>query len=137
MGGLYELLLSGDETDGKTTVVQFTIPVGAAPPLHTHNCDETVYVIDGTLRYHIDGEIFEGGPGSIFHIPAGVEENFEPTSLLKIIGVYHGGSMDKFFAEAGELAKSRQVPPAPSSPPDLERVAEIGARHGLVLIPAA
>ena len=137
LGGLYEVLLSSDETGGETTVVQFTVPVGAAPPLHAHDCDETVYVIDGLLRYHIGGEIFEGGPGSIFHIPAGVEEAFEPTSLLKLIGVYHGGSMDKFFAEAGEPAKTREVPAPPTTPPDVERLAEIGARHGLRLIPPA
>jgi quercetin dioxygenase-like cupin family protein len=135
LGGLYEVLLSSDETGGETTVVQFTIPVGAAPPLHIHDADETVYVIDGTLTYHIGGETYEGGPGSIFHIPAGVEEFFEPTSRLKIIGVYHGGTMDKFFAEAGEPAPRREVPPAPTAPPDVERLAEIGARHGLQLIP--
>lgn len=135
LGGLYEVLLSSDETGGKATVVKFTVPVGAAPPLHIHDSDETVYVIDGTLNYHIGGETFEGGPGSIFHIPAGVEECFEPTSLLTIIGVYHGGTMDKFFAEAGEPAQRREVPPAPTSPPDVERLAAIGARHGLQLIP--
>jgi quercetin dioxygenase-like cupin family protein len=137
LGGLYEVLLSSDETEGTATVVQFTVPVGAAPPLHVHDCDETVYVIEGTLKYHIGGETFDGGPGSIFHIPAGVEENFEPTSMLKVIGVYHGGTMDKFFAEAGEPAAKREVPPAPTSPPDVERLAEIGARHGLQLIPPA
>ena len=73
-------------------MVQFTIPVGAAPPLHVHDCAETAYVLDGTLRYHIGGETFDGGPGSIFHIPAGVEENFDPTSLRKIVGVYQAGT---------------------------------------------
>ncbi len=134
LGGLYEVLLSSDETDGKTTVIQFTIPVVAAPPLHVHDSDETVYVVEGTLRYHIGGETFEGGPGSIFHIPAGTEEFFEPTSTLKIIGTYQPGGIDKFFAEAGEPAKSREIPPAPTSPPDVARLAEIGSRHGLTLI---
>lgn len=136
LGGLYEVLLSGEETDGTATVVQFTIPVGAAPPLHVHDCDETVYVIDGTLNYHIGGETFEGGPGSVIHIPAGVAETFEPTSLLKILAVYHGGRMDKFFAEAGEPAKRQEVPPPPTSPPDVERLGQIAARHGLQLIPS-
>ena len=110
LGGLYEVLLSGDEAGGKVTVVQFTVPVGAAPPLHVHDCAETVYVLDGTLRYHIDGETFEGGPGSIFHIPAGVEENFEPTSLVKIVGVYHGGSMDKVLRRGGRAGPDARGP---------------------------
>ena len=135
LGGLYEILLSSDESGGKATIVEFTIPVGAAPPLHTHDCDETVYVVDGTLKYHIGGETLDGAPGSVFHIPAGTEEFFEPTSPLKIIGVYHGGSMDKFFAEAGEPAQKREIPPPLTAPPDIERIAEIGARHGLKLVP--
>jgi quercetin dioxygenase-like cupin family protein len=134
LGGLYEVLLSSDDTDGKSTLIQFTIPVGAAPPLHRHDCDETVYVVEGTLNYHIGGEVFEGAPGSVFHIPAGTEENFEPTTTLKIIAKYEPGGIDKFFAEAGEPAKSRNIPPAPTSPPDVARLAEIGARHGLHLI---
>jgi quercetin dioxygenase-like cupin family protein len=137
LGGLYEVLVSSDESGGKATVIEFTVPVGAAPPLHMHDCDETVYVIEGTLKYHLDGKTIDGGPGSVFHIPAGTKEFFEPTSLLKIIGIYHGGSMDKFFAEAGEPAQKREVPPPPSAPPDVERLAEIGARHGLTLVPPA
>lgn len=137
LGGLYEVLLSSDESDGKQVIIQFTVPVGAAPPLHIHDCDETVYVIEGTAKYHIGGETFEGGPGSVFYIPAGVEEFFEPTSQLKIIGVYSGGTVDKFFAEAGEPAKAREIPPPPMSPPDVARLAEIGARNGLTLVPPA
>jgi len=137
LGGLYEVLLGTDESNGTATVVQFTVPVGASPPPHVHDCDETVIVLEGTARYHVNGEAFEAGPGSIFHFPAGTEETFEPTSMLKFIGVYHGGSMDKFFAEAGEPAPRREVPPAPTSPPDIERLVQIGARHGLQLIPPA
>ena len=137
LGGLYEVLLSSDETEGKSTVMQFTIPAGAAPPLHIHDCDETVYVVDGTLSYHIGGETFEGGPGSIFHVPAGTEEAFEPTSTLRIVVTYEPGGIDKFFAEAGEPAKAREIPPAPTSPPDVARLAAIGARHGLQLIQPA
>jgi quercetin dioxygenase-like cupin family protein len=137
LGGLYEVLVSSDETEGKATVMQFTIPVGAAPPLHRHDCDETVYVVDGTLSYQIGREIFEGGAGSAFQIPAGTEETFEPTSTVKLVVNYAPGGIDKFFAEAGEPAKARGLPPAPTSQPDLARLAEIGARHGLTLLPPA
>jgi quercetin dioxygenase-like cupin family protein len=29
-------------------------------------------VLDGTLRYHIGGKDYDGAPGSVFHVPAGV-----------------------------------------------------------------
>jgi hypothetical protein len=83
------------------------------------------------LTYHIGGELFDGVPGSVFHIPAGVAENFEPTSTSQVLITYTPGGIDGFFREIGERASSRQLPPPPTSPPDTEQMASIGARYGL------
>lgn len=132
LGGLYEVLLSSDETNGEATIMQMTLPKGMGPPPHIHHgVTETVYVVDGTITYHIDGRKVEGGPGSLFRIPADTQERFEPTSKARVVVTYEPGGMDKFFAEAGEPAQRREIPPAPASPPDTERLAKIGARHGL------
>jgi hypothetical protein len=39
------------------------------------------------------------------------------------------------LAEAGELVKSRELPPPDESPPDPDRIAAIGARHGMQIQP--
>ena len=135
LGGLYEVLLSGDESGGATTIMQMTMPAGMGPPPHTHPGTETVYVIEGTLTYHIGGELFDAGPGSLFHIPADTLERFEPTSTCKVIVTYTPGGIDRFFAEAGEPAQRREVPPAPTSPPDVERLVAVAARHGMRIEP--
>jgi len=133
LGGTYELLASNEATGGVMTVMEMTIPPGAGPPPHKHPGAEAVYVIEGSLNYHIDGEVHEGGPGSFFHIPAGVTENFEPTgdSPLKLLVIYAPGGIEKFFAEAGEPAQAHELPPPPTEPPDIARLIEIGARHGM------
>jgi quercetin dioxygenase-like cupin family protein len=133
LGGVYQVKAAAEETGDQLTVMEMTIPPGAAPPPHTHPGGESVYVLEGTLRYHIGDETFEGGPGSFFYIPAGTVENFEPTgdAPLRILTIYNPGGIDKFFAEAGEPAPSNELPPPPSSPPDLERIAEIGSRYGM------
>jgi hypothetical protein len=92
-----------------------------------------VYVVDGTLTYHIGGELIDAGPGSIFHIPAGTTEFFEPTSAAKLVVTYVPGGMDKFFAEAGEPAQRREIPPTPTSPPDVDRLAALGAKYGMTI----
>lgn len=135
LGGLYEVLLSADESGGEVTVMQMTLPAGMGPPPHTHPGSETVYVIEGTLDYHIGGELFEGQAGSLFHIPEGVVENFEPTSTCRILVTYRPGGIERFFAEAGESAPRREIPPPPNAPPDVARLIEIGARHGLLIQP--
>ena len=135
LGGLYEVKASSAETDGEMTVMQMTMPGGVGPPPHTHPGTETVYVVDGTLRYHIGDETYEGGPGSLFHIPAGVVENFEPITDCRVLVVYTPGGIEKFFAEAGEPALSYELPPAPTGPPDVERLAAIGAKYGMQILP--
>ena len=137
LGGLYEIKVASDESGGAVTVMEMTIPPGMGPPPHTHAGHESVYVLDGTLRYHIGGKDYDGRPGSVFHVPAGVAENFEPTGdkPLRVLVVYTPGGMDKFFAEYGEVAKSRELPPPDESPPDLERLTAMAARYGMEIIP--
>ena len=36
LGGMYELMVSSDESDGAMTVMEMTIPPGSGPPPHTH-----------------------------------------------------------------------------------------------------
>jgi quercetin dioxygenase-like cupin family protein len=133
LGGMYELMVGSDETDGAMTVMEMTIPPGNGPPPHTHPGAETVCVLEGTLRYHIEGQTFEGRPGSVFRIPAGTVENFEPAgdANLRVLVTYTPGGIENFFAEAGEVAKTHELPPPSDTPPDLERIAAIGAKHGM------
>ena len=133
LGGLYEVKAGGDETGGAATIMEMTIPAGSGPPPHTHPGGEAVYVLEGTLRYHIGDEVIEGGPGSFFYVPEGTLERFEPTSQVRIIVIYTPGGIEKFFAEAGEPAQAREVPPPPESPPDIERLAAIGEKYGMQL----
>jgi quercetin dioxygenase-like cupin family protein len=137
LGGLFEVKASGAETGGALTVMEMTFPAGEGPPPHTHSGTESVYVLEGKLRYHIGGETLEGGPGSFFHVNEGVVENFEPVTDIRVLVVYTPGGVEEFFAEAGEPAARREVPPAPSEPPDIERLMAISAKYGVEIRPPA
>src|SRR5438128_718175 len=104
LGGLYHVKAAGDETGGAVTIMEMTIPPGMGPPPHTHPGGEAVYVIEGTVRYHIGDDVVEGGPGSFFYVPQGTWENFEPVSQIRVLVIYTPGGMDQFFAEAAEPA---------------------------------
>jgi quercetin dioxygenase-like cupin family protein len=138
LGGLYEVKVSGAETDGTLTIMQMTMPAGMGPPPHRHNGDESVYVLDGRINYHIEGEDHEAGPGSSFHLPRGTLENFEPLEDSRVLVIYTpSGNMEEFFAEAGEPAQRREVPPAPTSPPDVERLTAVAQKYGLEIVAPA
>ncbi len=137
LGSLYTIKISSDDSGGAVSVVEFTIPHGpnSAPPPHRHNCGETVYVQEGTVKYQFDGKTSELGPGSVAFFPKGTLENFEVVGSrpAKLLVVYTPGGMDKFFAEAAEPAKSRSLPPPSSNPPDIPKLISIGKKHGLEL----
>jgi quercetin dioxygenase-like cupin family protein len=137
LGGLYEVKAASAETGGALTAMEMTMPAGMGPPPHTHPGTESVYVLEGTLRYHIGDETVEAGPGSFFHISEGVLENFEPTSDVRVLVIYTPGGIDEFFAEAGEPAERREVPPAPTEPPDIERLVAIAQKYGMEMRPPA
>jgi quercetin dioxygenase-like cupin family protein len=137
LGGRYEVKASGEQTGGEMTVMEMWMPAGMGPPPHTHPGTESVYVLEGRLRYHIGEDTFDGGPGTFFHIPAGTVECFEPTEETRVLVTYAPGGIERFFAEAGEPANGPGLPPAPEGPPDIERLSSIAARYGMDIQPPA
>jgi quercetin dioxygenase-like cupin family protein len=135
LGGLYELKAGADETGGTASIFEFTIPAGAGPPPHTHPGGEAVYVLEGNVRYHIEDDVYEGGPGSFFYMPEGTWENFEPTTQVRLLVIYMPGGTEAFFAEAGEPAQKHELPPPLEGPPDIERLISIGEKHGMAMKP--
>jgi quercetin dioxygenase-like cupin family protein len=56
------------------------IDPGCAVPLHIHNCEESVLVLSGAGRAHIDGVEHEVSPRDLTWIPAGVPHFFRNVS---------------------------------------------------------
>jgi quercetin dioxygenase-like cupin family protein len=137
LGGLFEMKAKGAETGGQITIVEATLRAGQGPPPHKHDSGEAVYVLSGRIAYNIGDDRHEGGPGSFFYVPAEVWENFEPIEDSRILMMYIPGGQESFFAEAGEPATSRELPPPDDAPPDVERLAAVAARYGMVLKPPA
>jgi quercetin dioxygenase-like cupin family protein len=133
LGGLYEVKASSDETNAALSIMEVTVPVGAAPPPHIHDCGEAVYVIEGRGRYHIGDDVHDVEPGSFLYFPSGTIESFEPTETMRLLLIYSPGGMDHFFQEAGERAESYTIP-TQTGAPDIERLTQLGNKHGLQLI---
>lgn len=133
LGGLYEVLVAGEETGGKATVMRMTAPAGTGSPPHTHAGDELLYVLDGDVDVHIDGDVISAGPGATFAFPAGTLEWFEAGTQATVLVTYTPGGIDKFFAEVGEPAATRTLPPPSDSPPDFERIAQAAGKYGLTI----
>ena len=70
-------IISGNETDGKVAVFEEIVPPGFGPPRHTHrNQLEVFHVIEGSIQFEVNGELFERGAGAAAVVPAGAVHAF-------------------------------------------------------------
>ena len=65
-----------------------TLDPGAAVPLHFHNCEESVLVLSGRARVHIDGVETDVKPGITTWIPTGVPHFFRNTSSTEPMSMF-------------------------------------------------
>jgi quercetin dioxygenase-like cupin family protein len=136
LGGLYSYKARGRETGGAYSLFEVQGPV--ATPRHVHEGeDEAFYVASGEVSFLIGDELVKGGPGTFALVPRGVQHGFrlesEDARLVLLLTPGDAGH-EALFEEMGEPAGSHVVPPAPSAPPDAERLAEIAARHGTQIV---
>ena len=100
-----------------------------AVPLHAHaNEDETLYVLDGEIVVHIDGENHPLGPRGIAVAPRGVPHAFLVTSpTARVLCLQTPGSAEAFYRGASEPAGADTDP---TGPVDFDRVRKSAERSG-------
>lgn len=70
-------IISGDETGGRVAVFEEIVPPGSGPPRHTHrNQLEVFHVIEGSLQFEVNGDLFERKTGATAVVPAGAVHAF-------------------------------------------------------------
>ena len=123
VGEQVTVLASGEATGGYEIFLQRG-PEGSGPPPHSHPWDESFFVTRGQIDFGIGAESTTASPGTLVHLPAGTEHWFrfgqgggEMLSMTSRLGA------SKLFADM-----AREIAPVN---PDLAKLAEVGARHGL------
>ena len=58
--------------DGRTLKLSVVAPNQATHPPHTHEVDEFFFVLEGTAKFHLDGETRIAGPYTSFYCPPNV-----------------------------------------------------------------
>jgi mannose-6-phosphate isomerase-like protein (cupin superfamily) len=116
-----------------TVVLEMTLPVGSAPPLHVHDdLDDTWYILDGQMVIQCGDEQLVAGPGHWVSMPRGVPHTFRVVGEqeAKILLVHDNASFRDLIRDVGTPAGARAVPSEPSFPSP-EGLARIAASHDL------
>ena len=78
---------------------------GAAIPLHHHNCEESVLLLEGEAIAEVDGEEFPVSAGDVTFIPAHVPHRFRNVSQtqgMKILWTYASIDASRTLVETGD-----------------------------------
>ena len=128
-------LVKGEETAGSVAVFEFDVPAGAkVAAAHSHDgYGETIYGLEGTLTWTIEGTPTDVGPGEALFIPRGTVHQFDNTHDVdaKALAIVTPGSLGPdFFREVAAVLDA-----AAGGPPDLAAIAAVMRRHGLTPAP--
>ena len=128
-GGVHTWKASSEETGGTLMLFEDHMSEGKATPLHIHaNEDEALYVLEGDILVHIDGEEYPVGPRGIAFAPRGVPHAFLVTSpTAKVLCLQTPGSAESFYRGASDPAGADTDP---AGPVDFDRVRESAQRSG-------
>jgi len=126
-------LLEASDTNGRLAMFEFTVPAGAQVPMpHYHErYDETIYGLEGVVRFTVNGQPMDIGLGQTCFIPRGAVHGFsnvnqENTKALAVVTPALIGP--DFFKEMSAIVNV-------GSPPDLEKIKVVMNKHGLVPAP--
>ena len=123
-------LIDGTVAGSSVGMFELTVPAGArVPPPHSHrNNEEVVYVLEGRLRYRVDDEQQDLGPGDRMYTPRGSVHAFsnphEVTARALIILTPDIGA--QYFRDVAEIANA-------AGGPNPVKMAEMMTRYGLTL----
>ena len=85
------------------SLIEVDMVEGKWTPVHTHPVSESMWVLEGQIRYRILDDEHEIGPGDFVMVPAGVPHAFMVTSpSAKVLGIQPTCECEPFYRGASE-----------------------------------
>jgi len=120
-------------TEMASIVLEMTLPVGHAPPLHIHDTlDDTWYVLQGQMAARCGDDEFLIEAGYWVSMPRGVPHTFRVVGNqpARILVMHDNSTFRDFVRELGAPTTQHVPPPTPSFPP-MDQLARVAGAHDL------
>ena len=80
VGNTYTILVSGEDTEGRYSLIDMFVPPGGGPPAHRHDFEESFTVLEGEIEATFRGEKLSLRTGQVIQIPANAPHQFRNNS---------------------------------------------------------
>lgn len=121
--------ITGAETEGRFAMVESVNEPGLTLPLHLHrNEDEIFYVLEGRVRFTIDGRDVLGEAGTTVFLPKGVPHTWTVVgeTPARMLTMLMPAGLEDCFRELAALPTD--------GPPDMQQVVAITSRYGIEFV---
>lgn len=115
VGDTYTILISGQDTAGRYTLIDMHVPPGGGPPPHRHDFEEMFTILDGEIELTFRGVTAVARAGETVNVPANAPHVFRNASErpARLLCLCSPAGQEEFFAEIGvPVAHRTEAPPA-------------------------
>jgi quercetin dioxygenase-like cupin family protein len=113
VGDTYTILVTGDDTAGKYTLIDMHVPSGGGPPPHRHDFEEMFTVLEGEVELSFRGQNVVARAGETVNVPANAPHSFRNASseAARLLCMCTPPGQEEFFTAVGAPVASRTEPP--------------------------
>ncbi len=136
-GDRVAILLDGDSTNQRYTVMEATLPPGAGPPPHLHhNEDESFLVLHGEVTFFVGDTTKLLKKGESLFAPKGIRHYFKNTGAEEavLLEIAIPAGIERFFAAAGHSLPDRNTPPLPLTAEDIAHMRAVAPSYGIEIL---
>src|SRR6266702_1727427 len=115
VGDTYTILVTGDDTAGRYTLIDMHVPPGGGPPPHRHDFEEMFTVLDGEVQVTFRGETIVARAGQTINVPANAPHAFTNAgpAPVRLLCLCAPAGQEEFFTLVGQPVATRTEPPPP------------------------
>ncbi len=113
VGDTYTVLISGQDTAGRYTLIDMYVPPGGGPPPHRHDFEEMFSVLDGEIELSFRDTTMTARAGTTVNIPANAPHEFRNVSgrPARLLCLCSPAGQEEFFAAVGVPVDARTERP--------------------------
>lgn len=125
-------LLTGAQSNGSVAAFELTVPGSERlmAPAHSHDhYEETIYGVEGSMTWTVDGKAIELGPGQMLCIPRGAVhrfDNFGQAAAKSLCVITPAAIGPEYFRDVRTLLDA-----AAGGPVDRAQMMAVMLKHGL------
>jgi quercetin dioxygenase-like cupin family protein len=115
VGDTYTILVSGEDTAGRYSLIDMLVPPNGGPPPHRHDFEEMFTVLEGEVSATFRGETVIVRAGETINVPANAPHAFTNagSSPARLLCLCSPSGQEEFFVLVGQRVGTRTEPPAP------------------------